>query len=642
MHQQSINGFLLLVILLVKATLIYGESPLIPASQLFVQETNRAIAISPDGSSVAYVAEDEKGQPFLWIQSLFSKESEKSIPQPIIPLPDASGIRKMLWQFDGQHLLLTFDHDMDGNVRLYQVHKNTRQIKDLTPYDQIFTKVIAYYPERPFEVLVQMNIPRVHLPKEKASFLPDLHKIDLRTGEITVHAPNSGLIFQWGVDSSLQVRSTLSVEENQIVIRSLNLENRWETLFIKDRDLEQEASQSPFIGFSKGGQFLYLASNIDSDKIRLLQVDLATKKYQVIAEDPRYDFSMANLFSVQDCKPLMANIIKENPTQISLDPAIDDSLNYLQREGFPRVLNTDLQGKIWLVLDESDTSPPKYYVYHSQTKEKRLIWQENSAALKYPLCKTEVISYPAQDGMEIFGYLTLPEGKKGPSPAILLIHGGPWLRDFNHYQPLVQGLANRGYAVLQINYRGSSGYGKEYMHAGFGEIGGKAQQDLLDGKAWLVKHGHAKSDQVAIMGHSFGGYTVLAGLAFTPEEFCLGIALAAPASIEIVGDPLDKRNYWWCRYFGSDPAMLKSRSPSYYSDQIKNPLLLVDGANDIAACKNEKLYRELLSRNAPVEYLLFPDEGHVIAKPKNQCALFAAIEHFLFTHLGRKSSGHVD
>ena len=201
------------------------------------------------------------------------------------------------------------------------------------------------------------------------------------------------------------------------------------------------------------------------------------------------------------------------------------------------------------------------------------------------------------------------------------------------YNPLVQALANRNYAVLQVNYRGSLGYGKKYMQSGFLEIGRKVIQDLIDGKNWLTQQELVNPERVAIMGHSFGGYAVLAALTFNPDEFCCGIDLAGITDLVEIGTMSGSGSSWWHRYFGKEEEFLKSMSPLYHTNRITKPLLIIDGFNDIDECKGEKIVQSLRNSQKPVSHLVFPDEGHVIAKPKNKRKLFAAIETFLSDHL---------
>jgi dipeptidyl aminopeptidase/acylaminoacyl peptidase len=315
----------------------------------------------------------------------------------------------------------------------------------------------------------------------------------------------------------------------------------------------------------------------------------------------------------------------------------------------------DVQDKVWLVSYESDQGPIHHYAYHRESKTTTLLFSEQPELETFKLANMQAISYQARDGLEIHGYLTLPAGIAAKKlPTVLFVHGGPYLRDRWGYYSTVQWLANRGYAVLQINYRGSSGYGRQFVLASYKEWGGKMHDDLIDGVNWLVKAGIADPQKIAIMGASYGGYSTLVGLTMTPEIFAAGVSsvgisdlifhynnypvywsLAKPRFRVRVGDPVKEEDF------------LKSRSPLYHLDKIKAPLLIAHGVNDarVVASQSEQVVAAMRNANKPVEYVVYQDEGHRQWRPETKFHFYAKVEEFLAQYLGGRfepAGGHVE
>jgi dipeptidyl aminopeptidase/acylaminoacyl peptidase len=291
-----------------------------------------------------------------------------------------------------------------------------------------------------------------------------------------------------------------------------------------------------------------------------------------------------------------------------------------------------------------DNGPVYFYSYDRATKKASLLFSNQPALEKYQLAKMQPISFQARDGMTIYSYLTLPVGVPPKNlPAVLYVHGGPWGRDVWGLNSTAQWLANRGYAVLQINFRGSAGYGKNYLNAGNREWAGKMHDDLIDGKRWLVKQGYADPKRVGIMGGSYGGYATLVGLTFTPDEFAAGVDIVGPSNIVTLLKTIPP--YWeptkamFKRRVGdleTEVEFLHSRSPLFKADQIKAPLLIGQGANDprVKQAESEQIVEAMRKANKPVEYIVYMDEGHGFARPENRLHFYAKAEEFLAKHLG--------
>jgi dipeptidyl aminopeptidase/acylaminoacyl peptidase len=308
------------------------------------------------------------------------------------------------------------------------------------------------------------------------------------------------------------------------------------------------------------------------------------------------------------------------------------------------VVSRNLDDTIWVVAYLMDNGPVYWYTYDRATKQATLLFSNQPALEQYTLAKMQPVSFPARDGMTLHGYLTVPVGVEPKNlPLVLSVHGGPWGRDVWGYQPHTQHLANRGYAVLQINFRGSTGYGKAFVNAGDHEWAGKMHTDLIDGKQWAIAQGIADPAKVAIMGGSYGGYATLVGLTFTPQEFVCGVDIVGPSNLLTLLATIPP--YWaplktlFTKRVGDPDTQeeeLKARSPLFLADRITKPLLIAQGANDprVKQSESDQIVEAMRRNGQPVEYLVFPDEGHGFARPENRLKFSAAAEAFLAQYLG--------
>jgi dipeptidyl aminopeptidase/acylaminoacyl peptidase len=300
-----------------------------------------------------------------------------------------------------------------------------------------------------------------------------------------------------------------------------------------------------------------------------------------------------------------------------------------------------------VVAYATDDGPTSYYLYDRPSKKAAFLFVNNSKLEKVTLARMEPISFKAKDGLTIHGYLTKPVGVEAKNlPAVLYVHGGPWARDTWGFNPTVQFLANRGYAVLQVNYRGSTGYGKSFLNAGNREWAGKMHQDLIDAKAWLVSEGVADPKRVALAGGSYGGYAALVGLTFTPDEFACGVDIVGPSSILTLLKTVPP--YWapmkalFAKRVGDlekEEEFLKERSPLFKADRITKPLLIGQGQNDprVKVAESDQIVEAMRKAGKPVEYVVYPDEGHGFARPENRLHFFSLTEQFLAKHLGGRA-----
>jgi dipeptidyl aminopeptidase/acylaminoacyl peptidase len=345
-------------------------------------------------------------------------------------------------------------------------------------------------------------------------------------------------------------------------------------------------------------------------------------------------------------EPQIAMILKERMSYTVLDPAVAEDLKAIQalHPGDPVFHGRDLADRTWLVGFTNDDGPVPYYAYDRETRAGRFLFEHQPALSGYELAPMEPFAFTARDGLEVHGYVTFPPGLgRSGLPAVLNVHGGPQVRDTWGYHGEAQWLANRGYLCVQVNYRGSTGYGKSFVAAGDREWGGKMHDDLIDAVSYAVDQGWADRDRVAIYGGSYGGYAALVGAAFTPDVFSCAVDIVGPSNLKTLLETVPP--YWkpmisqLYRRVGNpetDADFLWSRSPLSRARDIRIPLLIAQGANDprVKQAESEQIVAALTEAGIPHEYMLFPDEGHGFAKPENRIKFYTAAERFLAKYLG--------
>jgi dipeptidyl aminopeptidase/acylaminoacyl peptidase len=394
---------------------------------------------------------------------------------------------------------------------------------------------------------------------------------------------------------------------------------------------------------------VYVISSADANAARLLEIS-ADGEMTVLASDQTYDISGCLLHPLRH-HPQAAAILKARQEWIILDPEIQADFDYLNslHEGELFVLSRDSADRIWVVELVSDDAPARFFLYRRLERELDFLFADFPELSTYSMNRVRPIEIMARDGFQLHGFLTLPSHLAAAAlPLVILVHGGPWARDVQRFSPEVQRLSNRGYAVLQVNFRGSTGYGKDYMLAGDRQWGKSMLSDVLDAKDHVTKLGIVDPRRVGIYGFSFGGYTALCAMAFAPSEFRCGIAAMAPTNLISFIEAFP--DYWstqaaMLRKRIGDPAQdrrsLEAASPYFHSEHIAAPLLLCHGANDprVKRAESDRLVAALQSRGQSVTYLVFADEGHGIHKPKNRLAFFGEVEVFLGRHLGGMVEG---
>jgi dipeptidyl aminopeptidase/acylaminoacyl peptidase len=603
----------------------FAETNLIPRSVLFGNPERTSPQISPDGTMLAYLAPDQ-GVLNIWVRTL-GKEDDRAITSD-----RKRGIRNLFWQFDSKNILYAQDQNGDENWRVYQTNIASKQTRDLTPFDKVRADIVALESSHPDAALIQLN------KRDPKVF--DIYRVNLQTGELTLDTENPGDVAGFQPDHDLQVRAAqVTTEDGGGLIRVRDtVKSPWREL-LKWGAEETIDGQS---GFSSDNQSLWVTTSLDANAARLVSIDIATGKRTVIAEDPQFDASFV-VTQPRTGKLQAVVFLRERRDFQILDPDLQPDFDALRkvRDADISDISRDLADDKWVVTFEGDDSPIYYYLYDRATKKATVLFSNRPALEHYKLAKVKPIQYKARDGMTIYGYLTTPAGVDPKNLSLVIFtHGGPWGRDLWGYDPYAQWLANRGYAVLQPNFRSSTGYGKLYLNAGDRQWAGTMRTDLLDGKDWVVKQGVADAAKVCIMGGSYGGYATLAGVAYSPDAYACGVDIVGPSNLNTLLKTIPP--YWstllavFHKRMGDNEEFLKSQSPLYKADQIKAPLLIGQGANDprVNKAESDQIVAAMRKNNKPVEYFVFPDEGHGFARPENKMAFNAASEEFLAKYLG--------
>jgi dipeptidyl aminopeptidase/acylaminoacyl peptidase len=605
--------------------------PLIPREVLFGNPERAAPQISPDGKRLAYLRPDDKNVLQVWVKTI-GKDDDR----PVTADPKR-GIRQYYWAYDGKHLLYLQDADGDENFHLYATDLETRQTRDLTPFEGVKAQGIELEEKFPDQVLVGLN------KRNKQLF--DMHRVSLSTGEEKLDTENPGNILGWSADAGFQVRAAVAMRPDggqDLLVRD-KPGDEWRK--VRSWSFEEQGGPG---GFGADRNTLYATDNLDANTVRLLKIDLGTDAVEVLAEDPEADLSGA-LIDPRRRVPLAVSFTRARTEWKVLDDSVKADFEALRnvRRGDFSVASQTADGNTWVVSYNTDDGPVTYYLYDRKAKKADYLFSNNSKLENLKLAQMEPVEFAAKDGLTIRGYLTRPVGIEAKNlPAVLLVHGGPWARDNWGYNPMAQWLANRGYAVLQVNYRGSTGYGKKFLNAGNREWAGKMHQDLLDGVDYFVKQGTFDPKRVAIMGGSYGGYATLVGLSFTPEVFACGVDIVGPSNIVTLLNSIPP--YWapmramMFKRVGDpekDKDFLESRSPLNKADRIIRPLLIGQGANDprVKQAESDQIVEAMRKNNQEVQYVVYPDEGHGFARPENRLHFYALAEQFLAKHIGGRA-----
>ncbi len=613
-------------------------TPLIPRQVLFGNPDKAQARLSPDGSRISYLAPVE-GVLNVWVGPADDPDAARPVTNDT-----GRGIRIYFWAFTNENILYIQDKDGDENWRLYAVDLSTSQTRDLTPVEGVRAQVQEVSPKFPDQILVGLN--------DRDPQLHDLYRINIDTGEQQLVQENDQGFLGFLTDDDYDVRFAmrLTPDGGNEILRP-NDEGGWEP-FAKI-EMEDTLTTSP-VGFDKTGRILYMLDSRGRNTAALTAMNLDTGEQTLIAEDPRADISDTLVHPTEKNIQAIAFTYERKQWQV-LDDSVAPDLAFLRTvaDGDIEVISRTLDDKYWVVVYLLDDSPVRYYRYDREGKDAQFLFTNRKALEGLLLAKMRPVTIKSRDGLNLVSYYTLPVGSDSdsdlrpdkPLPMALLVHGGPWGRDNWGYNSVHQLLANRGYAVLSVNFRGSTGLGKEFINASNLEWAGKMHDDLIDAVQWAIEEGIADPERVAIMGGSYGGYATLVGMTFTPETFACGVDIVGPSNLVTLLESIPP--YWqpaielFATRVGDHRteegrAFLTERSPLTHVDRIIRPLLIGQGANDprVKQAESDQIVEAMQEKNIPVTYVLYPDEGHGFARPENDLSFFAVSEAFLAECLG--------
>jgi len=615
--------------------------PLIARARLFGNPSKVQVRLSPDGKWISWIAPRD-GVLNIWVAP--SGDTAKSRP---LTAEKARPIRSYFWAPDSSQILFVNDKGGDENFLLYSVDPvNVRQ-RTLTPFERTRVEIVAISDHVPGRILVGLNNrdPRWH----------DVYSLDLKTGHLTFLLRNDGYA-GFLADDNLALRIASKERDDGGTDYYHVSGTRIDPLPFVSVGLDDGMTTGP-AGFTTDGKTLYWTDSRNRDTAALFAQDVTTGKMTLIASDARADVGgiMADPKTGR-VQAYSIDYLKDQWT--ALDPAIGADLDWLrgQLKGEPIVTSRTRADDRWTVAVDPVVAPSASYLFDRKARKLTRLFVSRPELEGAPLVAMHPEEIRSRDGLTLVSYLSLPrdadadgDGKADhPVPMVLLVHGGPWARDDYGYDGEHQWLANRSYAVLSVNYRGSTGFGKRFTNAGNLQWGTRMQDDLLDAVDWAVRQGVTTRDKVAIMGGSYGGYATLAGLSFTPTAFACGVDIVGPSNLQTLLKTIPP--YWeagrqqFYKRMG-DPTtdagrkLLKERSPLNSADRIVRPLLIGQGANDprVNKAESDQIVAAMAARNIPVTYVLFPDEGHGFARPENNIAFDAVTENFLQTCLGGRS-----
>lgn len=606
------------------------NSSVIPREVLFGNPERFNPKISPDGKKLAFCAPVD-GVLNIWVKTIGQNDDET------ITHDRKRGITAYSWSPDSRQILYRQDSNGDENFHLYGVDLSTKDIRDFTPFPRTQAATLAINKRHPHTVLVRLN--------KDDPRLFDVYSLDLHSGALTLKAKNPGNFRTWLADKDLNVRAAIATleEGKQSLMVRVDENSAWKTLLTFDfEDALADELYCGLLRFSKSGDHLFLKTSLGSNARRLIKVGITTGKIEEIARDDEYDLSHA-LFNNETGEPDVVAFLKD---RLVYDVRNENFKNKFER--MTAVSDGDLDSiqynddrTQYILGFAHDDKSYEYHHFDSVKNESTLLFQTRPKLNSFTLSSMKPISFVSRDGLTIHGYVTLPtQNNNLPLPLVVLVHGGPFTRDAWGYNAQVQWLASRGYAVLQINYRGSSGYGKKFLAAGNGEWGNRMHNDLIDGVQWAIEGKIADPKRVGIFGGSYGGYAALVGATFSPDVFACAVDYVGPSNLITLLNSFPA--YWpiapWEQRIGkrSDVEFLKSRSPLFKIDNIKIPIFIAHGANDVRVTLNEseQLVAALKKKNIPHEYLVFHDEGHGFARPENRNVFYERVEKFLADHLG--------
>jgi dipeptidyl aminopeptidase/acylaminoacyl peptidase len=642
MNNPNRFHFIALLTLLIGMTAsLFAETPLIPRGVLFGNPERTQGRLSPDGAAMSFMA-PLNGVMNVWIAPAGDLDAARPLTNET-----GRGVQSHGWAYNSTHLLYIKDSGGDENFHIYSVDTRTGAEQDLTPLDGVRATFVGGSFKHPDIYLVGLNDrdPRWH----------DVWKVNVSTGERELVAENPGYA-GYVVDRDLNLRlASKSRPDGGMDILKRNDAGEW-SLFMEIP--QSDALTSGPMGFLENGRHFYMLDSRNRNTSGLFIVDSETGEQELIAENPKADIS--NILTNPMTGEVLAYAVNyERSEWFVLDEAAVGADVRMLQERFPAgftVTSQTKDGRHWMVAVDDATAPLSYYTFDRSQQDLSAAFETKPELSDYTLAPMFSTTLTARDGLNLVSYWSVPVDSdpdvdgipNAPLPLILDVHGGPWARDDYGFNTYHQWFANRGYAVLAVNFRGSTGFGKDFVNASDKEWGRNMHNDLLDAVQWAIEQGIADPDKVLIHGGSYGGYATLWGVTNSADVFAGGVSIVGPSNLETL---LGSIPPYWASFYEQfakrvgDPrtdegkALLAERSPLTYVDQIQDPLLIAQGANDprVKQAESDQIVEAMRARNIPVLYVLFPDEGHGFARPENRLAFNAISEAFLANVLGGRA-----
>lgn len=605
----------------------------IPLEDFFRNSERTGYQLSPDGSYISYMA------PYKDRLNVFVRRVDETDEHAIrITNETERSVAGYMWA-DNQRLLYMKDTAGDENYQLYGVHRDGSDDRAYTAFDGVRTSLIDDLEEQQGVVMIGMN--------KRNPEVFDPYRLNIETGELTLLAENPGNIQGWMTDHDGRLRVATAIVDGvntQILYRDTEDESFKPVLTTNFRDVVS------FMEFTPDNKEVYAATNLHRDKTILVRMNPATcEELEVLYENERYD--IASISYSRKRKKLLSVYCTghKEPVRHYFD-AEEEQLRQRIKAHFPNqrygIADTDKAEENYLIYVGGDRTRGSYWHYNALTDEAKKIadlapWiKSDEMNAMHPVC------YTTRDGLQIEAYLTLPDGLTPDTakqlPVVVNPHGGPWARDCWGYSSEVQFLSNRGYAVFQMNFRGSTGYGRHFLEASYKQWGLKMQDDITDGVKWLIEQGIANPNRIAIYGGSYGGYATLAGLTFTPDLYACGIDYVGVSNlftfmqtIPPYWRPMLEMMYEQVGHPEHDADQLAATSPALHADKIKVPLFVAQGANDprVNKAESDQMVEALRQRGVVVEYMVKDNEGHGFHNQENRFDFYRAMERFLKAHL---------
>ncbi|MGD9386977.1 MAG: S9 family peptidase [Gammaproteobacteria bacterium] len=610
---------------------------LIERDKLFGNPARSSAQLSPDGKRISYLAPRD-GVMNVWVAPLDDIAAAKPVTEEKV-----RPVRGYSWSPDGTQILYVQDKGGDENFLLYGVDLEGGETRNYTPFENVRVTIVAVSDKIKDTILIGLNDrdPRWH----------DVHSLNLETGEITLVRQNDGYA-GFAADQELQLRiAAKPTPEGGLEIERIGDDGETSLLTAIP---PEDSLTSNVLGIPQDADFAYMLDSRDRNLGALVKLDLASGETEVIVSGSKADIGGIMAHPVTGEVQAYAENYLSN-RWYPIGDAIKDDIDFLDEEagGEWSVTSRTDDDRYWSVVIDRVTEPAAYWLYDREAKSLDKLFTIRPELEGETLAPMYPVEIKSRDGLTLVSYVSLPPHMDPdadgvpvePVPMVLNVHGGPWARDSFGYRGDHQWLANRGYAVLSVNFRGSTGFGKDFVNASDLEWGRKMHDDLIDAVDWAIEQGITTRDQVAIYGGSYGGYAVLWGMTNTPEHFACGVDIVGPSNLKTL---LDSIPPYWASFFEQfarrvgDPrteegqALLAERSPLTYVENIQKPLLIAQGANDprVKQAESDQIVEAMTEREIPVTYVLYPDEGHGFAVPQNRLSFYAVSEAFLADCLG--------